>query len=96
MFWFVPYFRPSTLPSVCSQNGIGILAAGGLGGYVFLKNRDTARAETAFQCVPKQSVIAIDFVRKPASVTLTSAAVAKHSKTHTLADQWLMASAGSR
>jgi len=37
---------------MCSQNGVGIVLAGGLGGYVYLKSKDTKRAETAFECAP--------------------------------------------
>ena len=37
---------------VCTQNGLGIVLAGGLGlGFLFLKSQDAERTEQAFECV---------------------------------------------
>ena len=41
---------PSPHVPVRSQNGIGIVLAGGLGGYLYLKSQDAERAESAFEC----------------------------------------------
>lgn len=43
---------PEVTNELCRlQNGIGIVLAGGFGGFLYLKNKDTATMEEKFTCV---------------------------------------------
>ena len=53
---YVPVLLPLKCAYGCaSQNGLGIVLAGGLGGYLYLKSQDAERAEQGFECATQYS-----------------------------------------